>query len=80
MIKFEDWQLNKEKWLDRDLALMTSDEDWIERTQNGGIKIWQRSFPDDKNDLFRWRLPKVATSHAEVFDVFTNKIVDYHHY
>lgn len=80
MIKFEDWQLNKEKWLDRDLALMTSDEGWKERTQKSDIKIWQRSFSDNKNALFRWRLPNVAASHAEVFDVFTNKMIDYHHY
>lgn len=80
MITIQDWQLSKEKWLDKDLALMISDKDWKERTQKGDIKIWQRSFPDDKNDLFRWRLPKVAANHNEVFDVFTNKMVDYHHY
>ena len=80
MITIKDWQLNKEKWLDKDLALMTSDEGWKERNQKNGISIWQRSFPDDKNDLFRWRLPKVAAPHTEVFDVFTHKMIDYHHY
>ncbi|GGD46827.1 hypothetical protein GCM10011514_08520 [Emticicia aquatilis] len=80
MITFEDWKLNKEKWLDKDLALMTNDEGWKERTTKGGISVWQRPFPDDKNDLFRWRLPKVDASHEEVFDIFTNKMIDYHHY
>lgn len=80
MITIQDWQENKEKWLDKDLVLMTTDEGWKERTQKGGISFWQRPFDDDKNDLFRWRLPKVAASHEEVFDVFTNKMIDYHHY
>lgn len=80
MIKLQDWQINKEKWLETDLSLMTSDEGWKERTKKGGICIWQRPFADDKNDLFKWRLPKVAASHDEVFDVFTNKTIDYHHY
>jgi hypothetical protein len=80
MIKFKDWQLNQEKWLDTDLALMTSDEGWKKHTQKKGINIWQRSFPDDKNDLFRWRLPRVAAPHEEVFDIFTHKMIDYHHY
>lgn len=80
MITIKDWQLNKEKWLDTDLALMTSDEGWKERNQKNGISILQRSFPDDKNDLFRWRLPNVAAPHTEVFDVFTHKMIDYHHY
>lgn len=80
MITIEDWQLNKEKWLDSDLSLMTSDEGWKERTKKGGISIWQRPFDDDKNDLFRWRLPNVAARHTEVFDVFTNQMIDYHHY
>lgn len=80
MITLHDWQLNKEKWLDKDLALMTTEEGWIERTQKGGISIWQRPFDDDKNDLFRWRLPNVAARHTEVFDVFTNQMIDFHHY
>lgn len=80
MIKLQDWKINKEKWLDIDLSLMTSDEGWKERTNKGGISIWQRPFPDDKNDLFRWRLPQVSANHTEVFDVFTNKMIDYHHY
>ncbi|MEZ4903012.1 MAG: START domain-containing protein [Spirosomataceae bacterium] len=80
MITLEDWQINKERWLDTDLALMTSDDGWRSRTQKKGIRIWQRPFADNKNDLFRWRLPRVAAAHTEVFDVFTNKMVDYHHY
>ncbi|MBO0930875.1 hypothetical protein [Fibrella aquatilis] len=79
MITINDWQLNKEKWLDADLTLMTADAGWKTRTQQKGITIWQRSFADDKNDLFRWRLPRVAASHTDVFDVFVNKMVDYHH-
>jgi hypothetical protein len=80
MITIKDWQSNKENWLDSDLALMTSNEGWKERSEKNGINIWQRSFSDDKNDLFRWRLPSVAASHEEIFDVFTNKMVDYHQY
>jgi len=80
MITIKDWQSNKENWLDTDLALMTSNEGWKERSEKNGINIWQRSFSDDKNDLFRWRLPSVAASHEEIFDVFTNKMVDYHQY
>lgn len=80
MINLKDWQLNKGKWLDTDLALMTSNEGWKERSHKKGISIWQRPFVDDKNDLFRWRLPCVAAPHSEVFDVFTNKMIDYHHY
>lgn len=80
MITINDWQLNNEKWLDADLMLMTSDEGWRERSQKKGICIWQRPFADDKNDLFRWRLPRVAAPHGEVFDVFTHKMIDYHQY
>lgn len=80
MITIHDWKLNKETWLDRDFALMTSNDGWKERGQKNGIAIWQRPFSDDKNDLFRWRLPRVAAPHTEVFDVFTHKMVDYHHY
>ena len=80
MITLQDWYQNKEKWLDKDLALMTSNDGWKERTKKNGISIWQRPFADDKNDLFRWRLPSVAAPYTEVFDVFTNKMVDYHHY
>jgi hypothetical protein len=80
MIKLTAWQANKEKWLDTDLDLMTSDQGWKERTKKRGVSIWQKSFSDDKNDLFRWRLPNVAAPHIEVFDVFTNKMLDYHQY
>ena len=80
MITIAKWQLNKEKWLDEDLTLMTNDAGWKERSVNDGISIYQRSFADDKNDLFRWRLPKVAAGHNVVFDVFVNKMVDYHQY
>jgi START domain len=80
MIKLNDWQLHKDRWLDTDLTLMTSNDGWKERTQKNGISIWQQPFSDDKNDLFRWRLPRVVASHNEVFDVFTNKMLDYHHY
>ena len=80
MITLQDWQLNKKAWLDKDLGLKTTDDGWKERSQKSGIPIWQRPFSDDKNDLFRWRLPRVAAPHTEVFDVFTNKMIDYHHY
>ena len=80
MVTIRDWQINKENWLDQDLALMTSDAGWRERTQKSGISIWQRSFADDDNDLFRWRLPSVAADHNVVFDVFVNKMIDYHQY
>jgi hypothetical protein len=80
MTSQQDWQQNKEAWLDKDLALMTLSNGWKERSQKNGISIWQRPFPDDKNDLFRWRLPKIAAPHTEVFDVFTNKMIDYHQY
>lgn len=80
MITLEDWRQNQEKWLEEDLSLMTSQVGWRQRTEKQGIPIWQRSFPDDKNDLFRWRLPRVAASHREVHDVFTHHMVDYHQY
>ena len=80
MTTLKDWKENKEKWLERDFELMTKDKGWKERSQKDGVSIWQRSFADDKNDLFRWRLPKVSANHKEVFDVFTNKMIDYHHY
>lgn len=80
MITINHWQVNKEKWLDTDLALMTSDDGWRARSTKKGIPIWQRSFADDENDLFRWRLPRVAALHSEVFDVFTKKMLDYHQY
>jgi hypothetical protein len=80
MVTIKDWQLNNEKWLDKDLALMTSNAGWKERAQRNGISIWQQSFADDKNDLFRWRLPNVPASYQVVFDVFVNKMIDYHHY
>ena len=80
MVSFKDWQENKDKWLNQDFALMTSDNGWKKRTQKNGIDIWQQSLADDKNDLFRWRLPNVAANHHEVYDVFVNKMIDYHHY
>jgi hypothetical protein len=80
MITIKDWQLNNEKWLDKDLALMTTDAGWKERNQKNGISIWQQSFADDKNDLFRWRLPNVTADYKAVFDVFVYKMIDYHHY
>jgi hypothetical protein len=80
MITLQDWKLYKEASLDKDLALMISNDSWKERSIKNGISIYQRSFSDDKNDLFRWRLPNVAANHNEVFDVFTNKMIDYHHY
>ena len=80
MITIKDWQLNNKKWLDEDLGLMTTDAGWKERTKKNGISIWQQSFADDKNDLFRWRLPSVAAPHRVVFDVFVNKMIDYHQY
>jgi hypothetical protein len=80
MITFDDWQANHEKWLDKDLALMTTDSGWKKRSQKNGISIYQQPFDDDKNDLFRWRLPSVKADFREVFDVFTNKMIDYHHY
>ncbi|MCP1382107.1 hypothetical protein [Runella salmonicolor] len=80
MITFRDWQLNNEKWLDQDLKLMSTDEGWKERGKKNDITIWQRPFADDKNDLFRWRIPKVAANHKVVFDVFVNKMIDYHQY
>ncbi|MCP9764686.1 hypothetical protein [Lacihabitans soyangensis] len=80
MTTLKDWKENKEKWLERDFELMTKDTGWKERLQKDGVSIWQRSFADDKNDLFRWRLPKVSANHKEVFDVFTNQMIDYHHY
>jgi hypothetical protein len=80
MIRLQDWQLNREKWLEADLSLMTSDDGWKKRSQQKGITIWQQPFSDDKNDLFRWRLPRVAATHTELFDVFVNKMVEYHHY
>jgi START domain len=80
MITIKNWQLNKEAWMDKNLSLMTTNDGWEKRSQKNGIPIWQRPFADDKNDLFRWRLPNVAAPHTEVFDVFTNKMIDYHHY
>ncbi len=80
MVTIQEWQINRDNWLALDLALMTSDAGWKERSRKNGISIWQRSFADDKNDLFRWRLPSVAADYKVVFDVFINKMVDYHHY
>ncbi len=80
MITLQDWQANKDKWLDRDLALMTSDAGWKKRGQKNGINIWQQPFADDKNDLFRWRLPQVAADFREVHNVFANQMIDYHQY
>ena len=80
MITLQDWQLNNQKWLDSDLALMTTNTGWTERSKKNDISIWQQPFADDKNDLFRWRLPNVAAGHNVVFDVFVNKMIDYHHY
>ena len=80
MITIQDWQLHKEKWLDTDLALMTTNTGWKERTAKNGISIWQQSFADDKNDLFRWRLPRVEADYKVVHDVFANKMIDYHQY
>jgi START domain len=80
MITLTEWYAQQEKWLDQDLALMSSDSGWKKRTQKHGINIWQRSFPDDKNDLFRWRIPVVAADFREVFDVFVNQMPEYHQY
>lgn len=80
MTTLTDWQLNKEQYLDKDYVLMTSDANWKKRTEKNGIPIFQQSLPDDKNDLFRWKIPNVAADYKVVFDVFVNKMIDYHHY
>jgi hypothetical protein len=80
MITMNDWHLNYEKWLDKDLGLMTLGTGWKERSSKNGISIWQQPFSDDKNDLFKWSIPDVAAGHNVVFDVFVNKMIDYHHY
>jgi hypothetical protein len=80
MITLTDWQAKKEAWLNKDLTLMTSDKGWKKRSQKNGISIWQQPFDDDKNDLFRWRLPIVKANFEEVHDIFTNKMLDYHQY
>jgi START domain len=59
---------------------MTSDTGWRKRTQKKGIQIWQQPFTDDKNDLFRWRIPRVAASHRDVSEVFVHQMTDYHQY
>jgi|GEM_PF-5283068 len=80
MITIKDWQMNKEAWLDQDFSLMTSDAGWKESKQKNGMGIWKQAFSDDKNDLFRWKIPNVDANHREVFEVFTHKMIDYHHY
>ncbi len=80
MITLEAWRQHRDQWLDEDLRLMTTQDGWRKRTQKNDVTIWQRSFPDDNNDLFRWRLPRVAASHREVFQVFTQQMIDYHQY
>jgi hypothetical protein len=80
MTTLENWQINREVWQEQDLSLMAKNDGWHLRTKKKEVSILQRSFEDDKNDLFKWRLPNVAANHKQVFDVFTNKMVDYHHY
>ncbi|AQG81382.1 hypothetical protein [Spirosoma montaniterrae] len=80
MITLADWESQHEKWSETDLSLMTSDAGWRKRSQKNGITIWQQAFADDKNDLFRWRIPNVAAPYDSVHDVFANKMVDYHQY
>jgi hypothetical protein len=80
MVNLQDWEQNKGDWSDSDFALITSNEGWKVRNQKNGINIYQRSFADDKNDLFRCRLPNIEALHTEVFEVFTNKMLEYHQY
>ncbi|MDX1908176.1 MAG: hypothetical protein SF053_14160 [Bacteroidia bacterium] len=80
MVTLAAWQNQQEIWLDQDLAFMTSDAGWKKRTQKYGINIWQRPCSDDKNDLFRWRIPRVAADFREVYDVFVNQMPAYHQY
>ncbi len=63
MITITDWQDNKEKWLDKDFILMTSDAGWKKSNEKNNISIWQQPFADDKNDLFRWRITDVAADY-----------------
>lgn len=80
MITLEAWRQHRDSWLEQDLQLMTAQDGWRRRSQQQDVVIWQRSFPDDRNDLFRWRLPRVAASHREVHEVFTRQMIDYHQY
>ena len=80
MITLNDWQLRKTEWLDKDLALMTTDAGWKKRGEKNGIYIYKQPFADDPNHLFRWRIPNVTADYKEVHDVFTNKMIDYHQY
>lgn len=80
MITLDEWRQNRDQWLEKDLLLMTTQGGWRKRSQKQDVAIWQQSFPDDKNDLFRWRLPRVAASHHEVHEVFANQMIDYHQY
>jgi hypothetical protein len=80
MITLSDWQLNNQQWLDKDLALLSTLAGWKEAAIKEGITIWQQPFADDKNNLFKWAIPSLNATHNQVFDVFVNKMTDYHHY
>jgi hypothetical protein len=73
-----DWKTRSAAWLDRDHALLTDDAGWSPVVQRDDLQLWRRRMPDDRNHLFRWRLPVVAAPADVVFEGFVHRLLDYH--
>ncbi len=75
---FATWEANASAWLDEDLRLMTSDGGWKSLLHRADLDIWSRPSVDDRNHLFRWKLPVVAATADVVFDAFVRRVLEFH--
>lgn len=80
MTTLEEWENNKTAAMQLDEKLMTSDNGWKVAKEKSGITIWTRSFPDDKNNMFKWVIPSLKADYKEVYDCIANHFHEYHQY
>lgn len=78
MERRSDWAERAAAWLELDHQLMTNDDGWRPVVQRDDVQLWRRRMPDDRNHLYRWRLPRVAAPAEVVFAGFVDRLLDYH--
>lgn len=78
MEPIDDWKARADGWLARDHELLTTDDGWSPLRARDGVALWQRTMADDRNRLFRWRLPLVGAPADVVFEGFVHRLLEYH--
>ena len=67
-----------QRWLDEDYALLNDAAGFRALVDRPDLQIGRRPMAGDPNDLFRWRLARVAAPAAVVFEGFVHRLLDYH--